>query len=456
MKRASALSPISRAVADRPLSLRALNRATLARQLLLARERTPALRAVERVAGLQAQLARLPFIGLWSRLEGFRREELIRLAAARAVVRGPLMRATLHLVSAADYLRFRGPLQPVLDGATRGVSERLAERDVARVIAATRAFLEEEPRTFDELRPLLAARFPGLDARAMAYLVRMKLPLVQVASDDAWGFHGSARFTVAEAWLGEPIPDERSPEALVVSYLAAFGPATAADVQSWSGLARLEAVLSALRPKLRSIRDEDGRELLDLPRAPRPPEDVPAPVRFLPEWDNLLLGHADRRRVVSEAHRKALVTKNLLIPPTFLVDGFVAGTWQIAGKGTRAKLELKPFAPLAKRSRDALMDEGERLVRFVEGDADAARAATAAERRGRGRGAGREAVSLSKGAGETAPPGPSARGAERGPAKYERSGRVGKRIPGGRHAHAVARRVPRFRRARRTPPRRRR
>ncbi|ABS27693.1 winged helix DNA-binding domain-containing protein [Anaeromyxobacter sp. Fw109-5] len=365
-------------MADRPLTLRALNRATLARQLLLARERIPALRAVERVAGFQAQLARLPFIGLWSRVEGFRREELIRLAAARAVVRGPLMRATLHLVSAADYLRFRGPLQPVLDGAARVVAERLAEVDVARIVAAARAFLEEEPRTFDELRPLLAARFPGLDPRAMAYAARMKLPLVQVPSDVAWGFHGSARFTMAEAWLGEPIPDGRSPEALVVRYLAAFGPATAADAQAWSGLARLEGVLAALRPKLRSVRDEDGRELLDLPHAPRPPEDTPAPVRFLPEWDNLLLGHADRRRVVSIAHRKAIVTKNLLVPPTFLVDGFVSGTWQIAGKGARARLELKPFAPLARRSRDALMEEGERLVRFVEGDADEARASTAA------------------------------------------------------------------------------
>ncbi|WP_242339880.1 MULTISPECIES: winged helix DNA-binding domain-containing protein [Anaeromyxobacter] len=358
----------------RPLSLRALNRATLARQLLLARQRVPVLRAIERLAGLQAQLARPPFIGLWSRVEGFRREELRRLVASRAVVRGPLMRATLHLVTAADFLAFRGPLQPALDAASRIVADRLVNVDLARVIAAARALFEEEPRTFDELRPLLGARFPGVDLRALAYAVRTQLPLVQVPSEDAWAFHGSGRFAVAEAWLGEAIPDERSPEALAVRYLAAFGPATAADLQAWSGLGRLDGALAAIRPKLRSFRDEDGRELLDLPRAPRPPEDTPAPVRFLPEWDNLLLAHADRRRVVAEAHRKALTTKNLVVPPTFLVDGFAAGRWRIAGTGKRTKLELEPFAPLPRRTRDALEEEGERLVGFVVNDEEAARA----------------------------------------------------------------------------------
>ncbi|WP_242345067.1 winged helix DNA-binding domain-containing protein [Anaeromyxobacter terrae] len=357
---------------DRPLSLRALNRATLARQLLLARERTPLLRALERVAGLQAQLARPPFIGLWSRVDGFRRDGLKKLVASRAVVRGPLMRTTLHLVSAADFLRLRGPLQPALDGALRIVSDRLAGVELPRVTAAARALFEGEPRTFDELRPLLAARFPGVDPRAIGYAVRTQLPLVQVPSDDAWAFHGSGRFTLAEVWLGEPVPDERSPEALIVRYLAAFGPATAADVQAWSGLGRLDGALAAVRPKLRSFRDGDGRELLDLPRAPLPPEDTPAPVRFLPEWDNLLLAHADRRRVVADAHRKALVTKNLQVPPTFLVDGFAAGRWRIAGSGKRAKLELQPFAPLPRRTRDALEEEGERLVGFVVDDEDAA------------------------------------------------------------------------------------
>lgn len=369
----------------RPLTLRALNRATLARQLLLARERTTALGALERIAGLQAQLARLPFIGLWSRVEGFRRAELKELLASRAAVRGPLMRATLHLVSAADFVRFRGRLQPALDGAMKVVSGALVGVELARVIAAARELLEEKPRTFDELRPLLAARFPGVDPRAMAHAVRMQLPIVQVPGDDAWAFHGSGRFTVAETWLGEPIPDERSPELLVVRYLAAFGPATAADVQTWSGLGRLDPALAAVRPKLRSFRDEDGRELLDLPRAPRPPEDTPAPVRFLPEWDNLLLAHADRRRVVTDVHRKALVTKNLLIPPTFLVDGFAAGRWRIAGAGKRPTLELEPFAPLPRRTRDALEEEGERLLRFLGDDAplDAPAAAAPPDRRRR-------------------------------------------------------------------------
>jgi hypothetical protein len=383
-------------VTVRPLSLRALNRATLARQLLLARERIGALRALERVAGLQAQLARPPFIGLWSRLDGFRREELKRLLADRRVVRGPLMRTTLHLVSAADFLRFRRPLQPALDGALRGITGGLANADLSRVTAAARELFAEAPRTFDELRPLLAARFPGVDARAMGYAVRTQLPLVQVPTEDAWAFHGSGRFALAEAWLGEKLHDARSPELLLVRYLAAFGPATAADVQTWSGLGRLDGALAALRPKLRSFRDEGGRELLDLPRAPRPPEDTPAPVRFLPEYDNLLLAHADRRRVVTDANRKAMVTRNLIIPATFLVDGFAAGTWRIAGDGKRAKLELEPFAPLPKHTRDALAEEGERLLGFVRDDGASRSKAQSVE------------------SGPTAPAAPARRGAREG------------------------------------------
>jgi hypothetical protein len=213
------------------LTRRALNRATLARQMLLRREPVKPVAALERLAGLQAQAARPPFVGLWSRLDGFRREDLVRAIERRQVVRGTLMRGTLHLVSRADYVRFRRMLQPMLTAGLRGILRgRMEGLDVAGAIAEARSWFDEAPRTFDALRSHLEERFPGGDVRGLAYAVRMELPLLQVpVSGERWAYPARAEFAVAETWLGASLARGDAADALVLRYLEAFGPASAAD-----------------------------------------------------------------------------------------------------------------------------------------------------------------------------------------------------------------------------------
>ncbi|HEX3526882.1 MAG TPA: winged helix DNA-binding domain-containing protein [Thermoanaerobaculia bacterium] len=365
------------AAASPLLTTRQLNRALLARQMLLAREEAGTVNvveAVERLAGLQAQVPRPPFVGLWTRLAGFRREDLLSPLHRREIVRVTAMRGTLHLLSARDYVSLRGALQP---GLTRGMQSILRERaafDFAGLEKQARAFFSGAPATFDAFRDHLKARDPECDERAMAYAIRTHVPLVQVPTETAWGFPAAADFALADAWLGTPVSTDPAPaEALVLRYLAAFGPATPGDAQVWSGLQGLREVFAALRPSLVTFRDERKRELFDLPDAPRPadPEDMtPAPVRFLPEFDNLVLSHDDRTRIVADEHRPHVVTKNLQVRATFLVDGFVAGTWKTERKKKTAILLIEPFGPLAKATRRALEPEGDALLRFLEADAE--------------------------------------------------------------------------------------
>jgi hypothetical protein len=350
-----------------------LNRATLARQMLLAREKTTVLRAVERLAGLQAQLARPPFIGLWSRVLGFRAEDLARLAHQRKVVRATLMRGTLHLMTTKDYLALRPALQPLLSAAFVAVLRDRATRvDLDGVTRTARACLDEQPRPFEDLRTVLGKAWPGLDARALGYAVRMHLPLVQVPTDTRWGWPGAASFAVAESWIGRKMGKGGGAIALVLRYLGAFGPASVRDAQTWSGMRSLADAFAALRPKLKVFRDEKGRELFDLPKAPRPPAGTPAPVRFLPDYDNLVLAHADRTRVVADAHRARMATKNLQVLATFLVDGFVAGSWKIERARSSAALVLTAFTPLSRQAKGDLTGEGTALLRFAESDAKTA------------------------------------------------------------------------------------
>jgi hypothetical protein len=353
------------------LDARALNRATLARQMLLARERATALAALERLVGLQAQLARPPFVGLWSRLSGFTADELLKLARARKVARGTLMRGTLHLVTAKDFGRLRPVLQPMLDAGRASVLGARADSVDAETLRATaRAFLDEQPRTFDALRAELRLRFPKADERALAYTVRMQLPLVQLPDDESrWGWPGAAAVATAEAWLKQRPGPGMDARALVLRYLAGFGPASFRDAQTWSGLRGLESAFEALRPKLAVFRDARGRELFDLKTAPRPPADTAAPVRFLPDYDNLLLGHADRTRVVPDEHKPRLATANLRVMATYLVDGFVAGTWRLETKSQTARVVLDPFTTPTQKERAALVAEGTALARFMEPDA---------------------------------------------------------------------------------------
>jgi hypothetical protein len=351
------------------LSARALNRATLARQLLLAREPIPVVDAVARLCGLQAQEAKPPFIGLWSRLEGFEREHLLAALHDRSIVRATLMRSTLHLLGADDYAAFRPALRPVMERAVRVLGDRAEGLELERVLVVARALLLVSPQPFNELRRLLQEQFPDVNDRALGYTVRTHLPLAMVPTDAPWGFPSVADFTLADDWLGRPLGGDTAPVQLVLRYLAAFGPASVADAQTWSGLQGLQPVFDGLRPSLEVFRAPTGRrELFDLPGAPRPPEDTPAPARFLPDFDNLVLAHADRTRLLAEEHRGAIVTKNLRVRATFLWDGMVAGTWSIERKRAAATLELQPFHPLPARALKELKSEAEPLLRFAEPD----------------------------------------------------------------------------------------
>ncbi|MNR87065.1 hypothetical protein D3C72_179260 [compost metagenome] len=352
------------------LSLKALNRATLARQMLLRREAASALDAVARLAGLQAQVAKPPYLGLWSRLEGFRREELLDALYRREVIRATAMRGTLHVLTASDYVALRPVLQPMLSaGMASTLRARAATLDVAELVAAATAFFEEKPRTFTELRAHLMGRYPDGDERAMGFAVRTHLPLAMVPNESTWGFPADSDFTTAAAWLGTAIAENEDPTELVRRYLAAFGPATVADAQTWSGLKGLKSTFEAMRSELVTFRDARKRELFDLPDAPRPSEETDAPVRFLPEYDNLVLAHADRSRLIAEEFRPQIVTTNLKVLATFLVDGRVAGTWKVTRKGKGATLVLEPFEAIAAPIRDALAEEGLQALRFSEEDA---------------------------------------------------------------------------------------
>ncbi len=351
----------------RVLSLRELNRATLARQMLLGREDVSAYDAVGRLAGLQAQVPNPPYIGLWTRLRDFRREDLTGLVEGRRVVRSSMMRATLHLTTAEDYLLLRPAIQAALDRSLRSIAaKRLEGLDLDRLVSAARTMVEEEPRTSRKLQERLVALEPDRDPSALAYLVRMRLPLVQAPPAGVWGRGGSPRFALPECWLGAPLADPgESLRALVLRYLAAFGPASSRDFQAWSGLTGAKALLEEIRRELVVFWDEGGNELFDLPGAPLPLADSPAPPRFVPEYDNLVLSHADRRRIVADEDRKKVFLSAARVRATFLIDGFVAGVWKIEKTKKSAALVVEPFTPLAPRDRDTLAEEGERLLRFA-------------------------------------------------------------------------------------------
>ena len=365
------------------LSQRALNRALLSRQLLLDHvdlpdeagpRRAAVIQAVEHLVGLQAQAPFPPYYGLWSRLGGFRPDDLAELITDRSVVRIALMRGTIHLVSARDCLPLRRLLQPVLERALRGTfGKQLAGVDPVAVAAAGRTLVESEPMTFGQLGDALSGPFPDHPPAALAQAVRAHVPLVQVPPRAVWGRAGQSLHTSAEHWLGQAAqPDSANPAdprtqtqtlaGLVTRYLGAFGPATARDVAAWSGLTGLRAVMEQLRPSLVTFRDEQGAELFDLPSAPRPGEEVQAPVRLAAEFDNLLLAHADRSRVVHPDHLKRFYTINGIFPGSVLLDGFVAGMWRLARTRSTATLTVELFGPT--RERDQVAQEAERLLAF--------------------------------------------------------------------------------------------
>lgn len=354
----------------RVLTLRELNRATLARQLLLERAQLSVPEAIQRLVGLQAQQALPPYVGLWSRLRDFHRHQLSQLIEDHSVIKATLMRSTLHLFTAEDYLHFRATLQPVLTNAFDAIFKELdGKLDVDKLVETARAYIGEKPRSFAELTAYFVELMPGIEPGALRYGIRTHLPLVQVPIAKGWSYPGNPQFTLAELWLDQSIPTEPDLRGLVLRYLAAFGPARVTDMQSWSGLPKLKEIFETLRPELATYRDEQGVELFDLPESKVPSPDVPAPERFLPEFDNLLLSHTNRTRVIADAHRSKVYLPGLRVAATILVDGFVSGVWKIEKTKGVATLLIEPFGALSKESRQALSDEGELLVRFIEDDA---------------------------------------------------------------------------------------
>lgn len=349
------------------LSVRALNRATLARQLLLERAERPTLDAVAHLGGLQAQEPQEPFVGLWSRLRGFAASTLSDLLAERRVVRTHLMRRTMHLVTAADALAWRPRHAAMLRQRVLGVYRReLDGVDLDELAASGLAVLAAgHPRSMTDIGRELADRWPEQGPRVLGETVIGALvPAVQLPPRGMWRSTAGARYRPLAEWLGRPIeagvggggPDPVG-EALVRRYLAAFGPAATADLRAWCGLAGLPQAVAAVRDELIAFRDDRGRELLDLPGAPRPDPDTPAPVRFLPAFDNAILGFADRSRIVDDVHRGLSVAGERAV----LVDGRVAATWTVAAD----TVLVAPLRRFTRAERTAVAEEGRELAAFL-------------------------------------------------------------------------------------------
>lgn len=357
------------------LSTRALGRATLARQLLLAPAAMSAEDAVSHLLGLQAQNTKPPYYALAARLEGFRPEELSELMESRRVARIVTMRSTIHTHTAEDVFTLRPLVQPARDREIGIFRKGLVGVDLDRLAALARELVEERPRTPKEIREALLVEWPDADPQSLGIAARCLLPLVQVTPRGLWRRSGQVCLTTAESWLGDAgEPDaegapageadvEAGPglDATVLRYLAAFGPASVKDMQTWCGLTRLRAAFERLRPELVTFQDEHGVELFDLPDAPRPDADTPAPPRFLPEFDNLLLSHADRSRVVAAEARNRTWKGNQAYC-VFLFDGLLAGLWRLEETKERTTMTIQPFGRTDRARRAELAEEAERML----------------------------------------------------------------------------------------------
>ena len=379
-------------MADDVLNSADLSRALLARQHLLARTDGPALDVVHHLVGLQAQNAWSPYLGLFSRVAGFRHEQLGDALVDRSAARIATVRGTIHLVTAADAVLLPALTAPLYERDLRVNAQHAAAvrtLDVPAVAAAARALVEDAPRVTTDLGALLAQRWPDVAPTTLSYVARGTLPLVQVPPRGVWGRSGATTWTTAWSWFDapEPVlsPDEydEALETLALRYLAAFGPATVADLQAWSGLTGMKVVVDRLGDRVVRLVGAPSpgkvrpRVLLDVPDGPRPAGDTPAPVRFLPDYDNVLLGHADRTRLIADdVRRAALGSPNGVLPGTFLRDGRVGGTWRIErervrrGGPLRATIAVTSFEPLGREARDEVLAEADAAVRFVADDAD--------------------------------------------------------------------------------------
>jgi hypothetical protein len=350
------------------LSRRVLNRTLLGRQLLLERVSMPAEAVIERLVGMQAQEPLDPYVGLWTRVAGFDPGELSGLIEDRRAVRGSTLRTTLHLMTARDFLALRPVLQDVLERAWRSspFAKDLVGLDLREVVAAGRACVEAEPITTAQLGALLAEQYPDRNPNSLAYASRFLLPIVQVPPRGLWGKKAGPKATTAEVWLGQPLGTETAPDDAVLRYLAAFGPATVADVRIWSWLTGLREVVERLRPRLRTFRDEAGRELFDVEDGLLVDPDVPAPIRFLPQYDNIFLSHDDRSRILVEK----MTVPDLVWKGGVLIDGFVAAAWRIRREKTAATMTIEVVKPVTGAARLELEEEATRLFAFLAADGD--------------------------------------------------------------------------------------
>ncbi|MEV6441490.1 winged helix DNA-binding domain-containing protein [Amycolatopsis sp. NPDC051716] len=343
------------------MNVRALNRALLARQHLLERTAEPVAAVLGHLVGMQAQAPLAPYVGLWTRTSAFRPDELAALITGREAVRASLMRGTVHLVLAEDARILRPLVQRVVaSGCTGHFGRRIGDADLGAVVAAGRAWLEERPRTRRQLRDLLAERWPDHDAEALSYAVGCFVPTAQLPPRGVWGSTGPATLTTLDGWLGRPLAEKPPIEDVVRRYLRAFGPASVADVQAWSGLTKLREAVEPMG--LRTVRAESGELLYDVEDGLLPDPDTPAPARFLPEYDNVLLAHADRARVLPPERRVPLPPGNGASRGTLLVDGFYRADWRLHSDG----LEVTAQDRLTAGERAEIEAEGERLLRFLD------------------------------------------------------------------------------------------
>lgn len=327
----------------------------------------PALDVIRHLFALQGQVSNAPYVALWTRVQALQRDELTGLLESRKVVRASSLRGTLHIIAAEDYLQFHPLLVPTLSRNLHLFASRTAGFAMDSFIGAMRAYIREQPRTKAELQVKMDKLYHGMGKMQIADAVRMYLALIQIPSAGTWGFTGKPAHVEATAWLGQPLASssDYGRQQLILRYLAAFGPASVQDIQKWSGLTRLQSTIAALRPELLTFRDEQGRELFDLPHAPRPSADTPAPVRFLSAFDNLLLAYNEQGRILADEYYSFVFSNNGLLAATFLVDGFVRGMWKIERQSTITTLLIHPFEPLPPQIQSELRQEGERLMRFA-------------------------------------------------------------------------------------------
>ncbi len=346
------------------LSRRELNRALLARQLLLSRQQLPVDQALERLVGMQAQEPHAPYVGLWTRLAGFDPNELSELIAGRGAARGTLMRCTVHLVTRSDWARLWPLTAPARERGFRAspFARELADVDLDDLLDAAREQLTDEPLSRPELAARLRQCWPGVDPQSLAHASTL-IPIVQTPPRGLWGQGGQARWIPSESWFGASIEQPAALDTVIRRYLTAYGPASVKDIQAWSGLTGLRDRLAEMRPTLRTFRTEQGHELFDVQTGLLPDADTAAPVRFLAPFDNVQLAHAERLRIIDPAHRGHIYRDRLM--RAFLVDGFIAGSWQVKSE----TLTLKPVRRLSKAELADLTDEGMRLLAFVAPDA---------------------------------------------------------------------------------------